>query len=434
MREFDLRDTPNNPLVCVYFDDTPDDYGGRTREIARYAPNTAAYDTMPVRPVRHYGFEFDSLTEAAAFYENLYEDTLAGRKTGYPWDAWVLGVMKQHREARAMPESGRQPMPNPNPGTEHYGYSDYPLMGTRSSFSRHQSPGDFVHALHHGNAEAKSVMANMAIEINAVAGTLTSLPELRVSHEGQVVDISRMLEGDPECMYAMHDGEETTTSQHGKVLELAVGVTANGFISQDTLLRRGAAMLCLVDALEQAGYAVALTIYEVCNDRHGRETFHLSVRVKHAHQPADIDLLSTALADGDILRRLCFVAQETGWPIFGQEISGNTGWLAYGYSTLEKETSGWMAAEANRRKIPSTRPRLGHIANLDGFIVGPVVPYSDIRITSADQWGSMVSGLPMDAAVHTDDKLTRQYAKWLLDNLAAFGVDAAQREPKGAVV
>lgn len=72
---------------------------------------------------------------------------------------------------------------------------------------------------------------------------------------GSEVDVGRFLSGVPECMI---EYQPFQVSKVGKVITLCASIGANGSFSADQLVRRGAALVGLVMALEESQHSVEL--------------------------------------------------------------------------------------------------------------------------------------------------------------------------------
>jgi hypothetical protein len=82
----------------------------------------------------------------------------------------------------------------------------------------------------------------------------------------------------------------------------------NSGVTPKQVLNRGAALLSIVDSLENAGYSVELSL--AGRSDAGGQQFHVSVDYKRAGEALDIDRAAFALLHAATLRRLAFAVME----------------------------------------------------------------------------------------------------------------------------
>lgn len=124
---------------------------------------------------------------------------------------------------------------------------------------------------------------------------------------GDEADVDRMLSGEPEFMRRF---ESVEVPQSGRIVKVVVNITASGSVKRDNYIRRGAAALVLIDALESAGLRCEVVIAERCEGIGG--TFYATAVVKRAQDSVDVDTLAFAVAHPSVLRRLIFSLMEQG--------------------------------------------------------------------------------------------------------------------------
>jgi hypothetical protein len=117
---------------------------------------------------------------------------------------------------------------------------------------------------------------------------------------GDSVDVGRYLSGEPECMI---DHRMKIVPKQGRVIKMLVNVAASSMIDRDSMFRRGAVALRILDALEGSGYRCEVTCGSVFR---GATSYHASTVVKEADQPLDLDRMAFFLAHPSIERRLFF--------------------------------------------------------------------------------------------------------------------------------
>jgi hypothetical protein len=129
--------------------------------------------------------------------------------------------------------------------------------------------------------------------------------EYRVS--GSSVDMGKFVTGEPECMI---DWQEEPAASMGRVVKIVVAGSASHTIDPDWIVKRGTAVVALIDTLHKLGVGVELWWDSTINgtERSGEHT--TAVRLHSSAEPMDVDDIMFALAHPSMLRRLTFAVQE----------------------------------------------------------------------------------------------------------------------------
>lgn len=116
------------------------------------------------------------------------------------------------------------------------------------------------------------------------------------------IDMGRFVMGDPECVMDMIDSSEESirNSEGGKIIHLVYNISASAGISADIMMRRGAATMALVDALETAGRRVEITIVDQ------NQSYEWRATAKAPGCSMQIDQLAFAFVHPSMLRRFGF--------------------------------------------------------------------------------------------------------------------------------
>lgn len=123
-------------------------------------------------------------------------------------------------------------------------------------------------------------------------------PEITFDVTGDMFDMSRVVEGVPECFMTWTEGQDESTKGRVKVV---YNVTASAGISTTMIEMRGAAVAALVTVLEAAGRPTHVeTVLNINNSHEHR------VCVKNAFDPVQIDGLAFALVHTAYFRRFGF--------------------------------------------------------------------------------------------------------------------------------
>lgn len=148
-------------------------------------------------------------------------------------------------------------------------------------------------------------------DVEALRADIHATGETRITQEvaydvaGDEADIARMLSGEPEFMRRF---EPTEVPSCGRVVKVVCNVVANGSVTPDELVMRGAAAIALVDCLENAGARCEVVLAFRSNSS-GRNLDYFAT-VKRAQDSTDPDTLAFALAHPAVLRRLIFSLME----------------------------------------------------------------------------------------------------------------------------
>ncbi len=124
---------------------------------------------------------------------------------------------------------------------------------------------------------------------------------------GGGVDIGRYLNGEPECMM---ETKLATVAKPGRVVSILVdGFYSSGIGSAD-IIRRGCAIVALVDSLEKLQHNTEIWLEMSLRSAIDRKPITYLVKLKGAEDALDVDMLMFAVANPASYRRIGFAAQE----------------------------------------------------------------------------------------------------------------------------
>lgn len=124
---------------------------------------------------------------------------------------------------------------------------------------------------------------------------------------GSVVDVGRFCSGEPECFMEF---TEKTVEGPGRIVTITVNMFVSAGIDERTVFLRGAGVLTLVDALEEAGYSVAINgRYYMKGKGHDRHEDFL-FPVKRPGEAVESDRLAFVFCHRSMTRRLMFATGE----------------------------------------------------------------------------------------------------------------------------
>lgn len=145
------------------------------------------------------------------------------------------------------------------------------------------------------------------------------IERVEVNHdiEGHLIDVSRFVDGEPECWMKFEDVIQEAQSGN-KLIRITFNCTVSSGVSTDVIVRKGAAIAALIELLEYSGHRVELILIEaVAPSRSGTFTDNPSpeilvyINLKTFDQNSDMANISYALAHPSVSRALMFSVAET---------------------------------------------------------------------------------------------------------------------------
>lgn len=122
---------------------------------------------------------------------------------------------------------------------------------------------------------------------------------------GNVPDIGRFLANMPDCMNRRVHSE----SARKPIVSIMVNASYSGSISAEHIMNYGAAIACLVDSLENAGYSVMLRASSTSLNYEGVNQGFI-INVKNHGEYLDMGKVAFFLAHPSFLRRIAFAHWE----------------------------------------------------------------------------------------------------------------------------
>lgn len=188
-------------------------------------------------------------------------------------------------------------------------------------------------------------------------------PEYLHDYCGDEVDIGRFLSGEAECFLNPQLNENTGIKP---VVNIACDYGASCYVDASRMVRRGKAVLAVINALEQAGKSVG--VWALHYSTRGGHTPHAwsLIEVKASDQYVPVSRLVYAMAHPSMLRRIGFRIMEQ-WPeeIFSPISCGYgtplrddkipqelplPAWIDYVSPSLHVEKEGFYDTDANAEK------------------------------------------------------------------------------------
>lgn len=173
----------------------------------------------------------------------------------------------------------------------------------REEFSGTRTFGESVSLAQHGWPEGLGLMMKMREDLGVVYGSLVKRARTRMDWTGGTVSVARWLGNKPKPFRRRVQQFELGT---GRVISLTVDISASAYVPKENMMRRGASILLLIDALETAGISCQVEIRERVAGRYEGASYCIQVPIKQAGEHLDMDLMAFALVHPSVLRRLCF--------------------------------------------------------------------------------------------------------------------------------
>ncbi len=156
-------------------------------------------------------------------------------------------------------------------------------------------------------AGADKVRALSAPLIDEI-GQRIQRPEYVYQVEGEIIDVARYIDGEPECF--IRQEIQTATGTYGnRLIKIVYNGSVNCGVSSETMIKIGGAVVALVELLELAGNRVELIMSD-CFSSYAHLAGEFHVKVKEFDQPLNLAVATFALANPASFRRLGFHAME----------------------------------------------------------------------------------------------------------------------------
>lgn len=165
--------------------------------------------------------------------------------------------------------------------------------------------------------------------MEAITASLAVRPEVHYDVSGDYVDMGRFVTGEPECMAQFHEVELPQTAV--KIIRIVANVCCSSGIDADGFVKRGAATLALIDALENSGRRCELIITMGNGPSDGTRLEYV-IPVKKSGEMVEMDRLAFVFAHPAFFRRLVFAAMEHEAPSVRQAFGIYDG---QGYGNVE---------------------------------------------------------------------------------------------------
>lgn len=192
----------------------------------------------------------------------------------------------------AMPDENRQSINSPE------SFAGVPLMeAARLAMS--------------GWTGGNKVIDKLRVQIDQMIQASIPQPEVYYDVVGDIIDMGRYVEGEPECMMHIEDTGTLKRSNHPTVARLVFNIGVSGAVSRRTALLRGAAVIVLIDTLERHGTRVQVDLaYGVSNRLYDGDVLEYHLTIKQAHEYLSTNSLAFYLGHVSSIRRLMWALLE----------------------------------------------------------------------------------------------------------------------------
>lgn len=148
--------------------------------------------------------------------------------------------------------------------------------------------------------------------VDKLIGSLP-MPEMAYSNRGHNFNMTRVLAGNPKAFihYQYSDDIGEGLDSNPRIMRFVINITASGSIKHETLLRRGAAAIVLIDTLERYDIRCRVDLVAACSTKlTGGNALEYYIPLKNEGDPLSIDKMAFFLCHPSSLRRLIFAIME----------------------------------------------------------------------------------------------------------------------------
>ena len=131
-------------------------------------------------------------------------------------------------------------------------------------------------------------------------------PEWEYGMAGQRVCVPSYAAGAPMHMMFMDDEDAKPLP----IVRIYCDIGAVWYTSTEAMIRKGAAVVALIDQIERSGQRVELIATQISKTHRQYDEQHIFITVKQPDEPLDLDRISFAVAHPSMLRRVCFRIME----------------------------------------------------------------------------------------------------------------------------
>lgn len=178
-----------------------------------------------------------------------------------------------------------------------------------TKWSKTESLSEASSLAHNGWNEIRPQVDSVLNDLtDRLSERLSSYYVTEFATSGASVDMGRFITGEPECMVEWSPVPEASM---GRVVKIVIAGTVSSDIAPELIIRRGIAVLSLVDTIHKMGVGIELWWdSSIMGSDRTNKTHTTAVKLHDSSEPLDIDSVMFALAHPSMLRRLTFSVQE----------------------------------------------------------------------------------------------------------------------------
>lgn len=158
-----------------------------------------------------------------------------------------------------------------------------------------------------GWKDGLELISNLSAKLERSTSHLVTKPSMQWDVAGDFADAGLFVTGVPECM-----GSFVEMEIDKPIVRILMNLSVSCGVGAEAIMRRGAACVALVDALENAGRSCEIVVAAGSGYSYDQETWKTMhvVPVKLAGEPLELDRMAFLLAHPSSFRRLFFSAWE----------------------------------------------------------------------------------------------------------------------------
>ena len=163
-----------------------------------------------------------------------------------------------------------------------------------------------------GQGGTQEIQQYKAQIIDKLIGSLPT-PEMAFAFRGHAFNMARVLAGNPKAfIHYQHSNEiGEGLDNNPRIIRFVINVTASGAIKPETLLRRGAAAIVLIDTLEHYDIRCRVDLVSAFSTKLvNGSAIEYYIPLKNEGDPLSVDKLAFFLCHPSSLRRLVLAIME----------------------------------------------------------------------------------------------------------------------------
>lgn len=184
------------------------------------------------------------------------------------------------------------------------------VTGTEA-FTGTATLADAVTLARRGWLDGNEAINKLRAHVETLLSGMVPVKRAQFRMRGKKIDMGRYMTGRPDVFIRREDTTVMRESHRPKVVRIVANLAASGAMSKETILRRGAAIVVLVDTLERRNVRCQVDlVWCSANRLNAGDKLEYHVTVKLPGEAVAIDKLAFFTAHAASLRRLFFALAE----------------------------------------------------------------------------------------------------------------------------